>query len=422
MNIEVVSLRVTAAVQMAAFVACGTVAGQTPKPYAEILRAVHDTLSTHYFDPAFRGINLDSLTRAYLPAANAATNDSVFLQLVQQMLRPLQTSHLYLAAPDTAARFGIGVSLLTIGGEQVVVGVERGSDAQSAGVRVGDAVESPADAIAGPLGTAARVRVRGCDGSLRTIDVLRQSLWPPERPSVRWRVLTEAPTRRIGFLHIVRFDDDFAPLIDSAMTQLANTEGLVIDVRENSGGNLSYLRLVSYLADEPGLAVALLARPFLSSWGRAPIQVDSSTLTSLPKVTGAYRTTDIIGAFRRHGGGAAFYLEDLRSRGYRRPVVILAGSRTGSAAEGFVGTMKGRPRITVVGQPTAGALIGAETFGLPFGWRLTLPTHAGYGPDGRLYHDTQLSPDFVVPLQRSDLCTGRDAALAKALELLRTAP
>ncbi len=403
-----------------AMLAWSTLTAQTSRQYSEVFSALRDSMAANFFDPAFLGVNWDSVTRAYGPRVAAAKNDSVFAQLVQQLLRELHTSHLFVAPPDTAARFGIGLTTSVLEGQRVVVAVERGSDPQRVGVHPGEIVESAPDAIAGPLGTAARIRLRACDGSVRTVDVLRQTLWPPERPSVRWRLITDGPHRRIGFLHIVRFDDDAAPLIDSAMAQLSRTDGLIIDVRENSGGNLSYLRLVSYLAAQPSLAVALLSRPFLERWGRAPSQLDSPTLSALPRVTGAYRTRDVVGAFRQNGGGAAFYLEDLGARRFRGPVAILTSRRTGSAAEGFVGTMKGRPQVTVVGQPTAGALIGAETFVLPFGWRLTLPTHAGYGPDGRLYHDTAIEPDVTVALTRRDLCAGRDAELAKALELLRT--
>ena len=43
-------------------------------------------------------------------------------------------------------------------------------------------------------------------------------------------------------------------------------------------------------------------------------------------------------------------------RQYTRPIVLLVGNNTASAAEDFVLALRQRPHVTVVGSPTAGAL------------------------------------------------------------------
>ena len=75
------------------------------------------------------------------------------------------------------------------------------------------------------------------------------------------------------------------------MAELQDTDGLVIDIRQNSGGNLSSLRLASYFMP-PGDApvVALFARPYLKALGHAPTADD---VLRGPKIMGAY-TTDAI--------------------------------------------------------------------------------------------------------------------------------
>jgi len=69
------------------------------------------------------------------------------------------------------------------------------------------------------------------------------------------------PTLKIGYMHIQHFEDDVAPGVDQAMTELADTSALIIDVRNNSGGNASYIRLASYLTAKPHFVLALLSRP-----------------------------------------------------------------------------------------------------------------------------------------------------------------
>jgi carboxyl-terminal processing protease len=198
------------------------------------------------------------------------------------------------------------------------------------------------------------------------------------------------------------------------MAALKGTYGLIIDLRDESGGNLSSLRLVSYLIPKPGITVALLSRPFLERLGGAPERVD---LSRVPRVSGAYTTAAIIEAMKRNNGGAAFSTEDVGDRLYRGRVVVLINSGTGSASEGFAAMVKSQKSVTLVGHTTLGALLGGERFDLPGGWVLTVPTHASWGPDGKRYVDQAVTPDVEVTWTLQDLCEGRDPDIAKALDL-----
>jgi carboxyl-terminal processing protease len=88
-------------------------------------------------------------------------------------------------------------------------------------LRVGDLLLTDPDQLLGPIGTPATIRVQGRDGRVRTLEVRRERAWnPPERPSLRWKVIEQEKGRRIGYIKAVRFDDDAAPLIDAAMGDL----------------------------------------------------------------------------------------------------------------------------------------------------------------------------------------------------------
>jgi carboxyl-terminal processing protease len=201
------------------------------------------------------------------------------------------------------------------------------------------------------------------------------------------------------------------------MGDLTDTEGLIIDIRSNSGGNASFLRLVSYFTPKPQFAFALLSRAFLEKLGKAPEYMPPESIEKLPRVSGAYTTAAILDGMKSNGGGAAFYTEDLGPGAYRGKIAVLINEQTGSAAEAFAEVLKRLSNAVLVGRRTSGAVLGSEHFDLPGGWSLSVPTHAGWTPDA-LWRDKLVMPDMEVALTRRNLCDGFDADMAKALDSL----
>jgi len=126
----------------------------------------------------------------------------------------------------------------------------------------------------------------------------------------------------IGYLKISGFPPPYltAEKYAAAMNKLADTEALVIDLRDNGGGSpQSVALLISYFVDR---------RTRLNDiWDRASGE------------TVQFWTQDRL-AGKRYGG--------------RKPVLILAGPRTASAGEDFTYTMQALKRATVIGERTWG--------------------------------------------------------------------
>ena len=387
--------------------------------YAALFETTWRIINDNFYDPSFLGVDWNAVgerSRVKLPTIH---DDAAFLLLMSQMLQELPTSHLHLRPPEGQATTGIGVGATLIDGQQVITDVDFGSDAARHGLRPGDVIVSSREKVRGNWGSSVQVEVERCDGKTQKIETAREPYdWPSVHPSLRWRLIARSPTLKLGYVKVAHFDDDVAPLVDRAMEELHDTAGVIIDVRNNTGGNASFVRLLSYVTPNSQIAFALLSRPFLNQFGKAPEQMDSSAISRLPKVVGAYTTTNIIDAFRKNGGGAAYYTEDVGTRAYPGKVVVLTNQRTASAAEGFVWAIRGKPNVSIVGQATAGAVVGGEDFELPGGWRLTVPTHGAWGPDGRIYRDQKSIPDINIPLSRADFCHGIDPEMNKALDLV----
>jgi C-terminal processing protease CtpA/Prc len=125
-------------------------------------------------------------------------------------------------------------------------------------------------------------------------------------------------TPRIGYLKLTGFPPQFlmAERYAAAMNELADTDGLIVDLRDNGGGGPETVALlVSYFVDQ---------RTRLNDiWDR-----DTGISTQ-------YWTEDKLEG-KRYGG--------------TKPVIILAGPGTKSAGEDFAYTMQAMKRATVIGE------------------------------------------------------------------------
>lgn len=383
--------------------------------YNETFEALDQTVRTQFYDPHFGGRDWAAISARYRKAMVEASSDAEFQRLGQQMLMELGVSHVGLQRIGKAApTMGLAVLTDILDGAHVVVDIDPASGARAAGLRIGDRILDPA-AIRGPREQPALLDVERCDGTRTTLSVPRESAyWPPRERTISWSVLRRGDGRSVGYLRADRFGDDAAELVDEAMETLGKTDGLLIDVRNNSGGNASALRLLAYFG-KPGPGVALLSRPFLEKLD-GPVQ--ENDLTDIYRVTGAYTTEAIFDAVRQGNGATMLMIEDIGERRYDKPVVILIGPETGSAAEGFAWGAKEQSDAVLVGRATAGVLLSSERFDLPGGWRVTLPVHGNWGPDGHDYGDQPVPPTIAVTRTREAICRGEDADLATAVGVL----
>jgi carboxyl-terminal processing protease len=148
---------------------------------------------------------------------------------------------------------------------------------------------------------------------------------PAELPNVDSRMLAD----NIGLIVIRSFADDaVVAAVDAALLRLKDTVGLIIDVRENGGGDTA------------------VARPIMGRF------------ITEPKTYARMR--------RRSGAGlGAPWTEMVEPRGpftYRQPVAVLTTRWSASMAEGFPMGMRGIGRGLIVGTPMM--RVGAAVFPL----------------------------------------------------------
>lgn len=288
----------------------------------------------------------------YRPLARQAESDEAFAEVLRRTLAELYDPHTSLADPPAGSQRLPISDLITEwrNGQAVIIAIAPDSVAEAAGLQLDDVILTADDraistlaqnllpkcltrpdsaarayalnsAVAGLRGQPRRYRV--ATGAAEPRDVILPIRQSPPKPNVDWRRLDEGA----GYIAIRSFADDaVTESFDQALADLRDAPGLIIDVRDNGGGDTA------------------VARPIMGRF-----------------IT---ETKPYARMRRREGRGLSdFWTETVEPRGpftYTRPVVVLTNHWSGSMAEGFPMGMRGLGRATVVGTPMMG--LGAAVF------------------------------------------------------------
>jgi carboxyl-terminal processing protease len=198
----------------------------------------------------------------------------------------------------------------------------------------------------------------------------------------------------IGYLTINNFEDEgIVKQFDSLYTaEIAKTKGLIIDIRYNGGGSGGIgFNIIGRLTDKP-------------------FEISASKLISLTSRPAAEPSWVDHGFDTWNVNGKIFY---------NKPVVVLIGPRTFSAAEDFTVAFDYMKRGKLIGMPTGGSTGQPVPFNLPGGGQARVcGKHDSY-PDGKEFVGIGINPDIMVKPTIKDLLNGVDAAKEKALQLLQ---
>jgi C-terminal processing protease CtpA/Prc len=375
-------------------------------------------------------LDWDRVYLEYLPKVRATTSTAQYYKVLMELCAKLQDGHTniypaaeirngllarpllavrqvegrvfvrHVADPELQAR-GVepGMEVVSVEGEPV-----RAYNERLIGPYLG--ASTPQDMerrlyggwfLSGPAGSAPRVTFRGEDGKVvqaqaRRVDWDTYARAIPQPPPFEMRMLPG----NVAYVALNGFGDQrAADGYIAAFDQIAQSSALIIDMRNNGGGN-----------SDVGYRVL-------------------ATLTGTPFETGRSFTRDYRPAYRAWQEPLPDYVIPDQpwpadaAHQYTKPVAVLISNATFSAGEDFMVAFDSMKRGAIVGEATGGSTGQPLVVALPGGGSARICTKKDTYPDGREWVGKGIEPTVKVVPTVADLKRGRDTVLEAALAALR---
>ncbi len=417
---------------------------------------VWQTVKDEHFDPTLGGVNWDAVRVRYAPRVSRVTSDQELHNLLQAMLNELPQSHFTIVPPERIPRIkavkkragkgattegdaldllddeeenesdndvatqmlnGIGIDLRVLDGRVVITRVAAGLPAARAGLRPGFIIKRvgdvPFDGILNyvsdgkALQPIIHMRLReeilvnylggepGTEVRLLYVDEQNQeheAVIKRERlsgslssamgnlPPLYTEFETKRLTGEIGYLRFSTFTPQVAEKICGALKSMRDAPGIVIDLRGNPGGVMALASgIVGLLVDKAGL----------------------------------------IGAIRTRKGALPLEVYPQRSS-YKGFVVVIIDRLSASTSEVFAAALQETGRATIVGERSAGMVLGADIIKLPTGALFEYARTGFITYQGTTLEGTGVAPDMEKKLDRASLLKGEDDQLQEAIRQIES--
>lgn len=192
----------------------------------------------------------------------------------------------------------------------------------------------------------------------------------------------------IGYIYCSSFSNGIGDgNLDQTLNRLAICDGLIIDVRNNGGGNLTTAQklaarftnqktLVGYMTHKTGKGHSDFSNPY-------PV-----------------------------------YIEPSNGIRWQKRAVVLTNRRSFSATNDFVNSMKQFPLITIVGDKTGGGSGLPFTSEIPCGWSIRFSASPMLDPQMNQI-EFGINPDVKVDMTSEDMQKGKDTMIEYACKLLK---
>lgn len=357
-----------------------------------------------YYDREFYGVDWPQIKAQYAQLVPHAWSRSDFYNLMNEMVHRLDSSHLGASftpeytspTPDATAFLGVRFRPADlVNGRYVVDHVYALTPADHPDMRlkVGDVITAVQGQQLSTTNTLSRLLNRRA-GQRTTLAVRRDGEqieidFQPASPGsataiyyldwVRWqREETERlSNNRLTYLHIQGMN---APSLDTFLREIATItlgkEGAIVDVRFNGGGFTGHIILNT-----------LLKRPWL--------------IRTNPDQPGVEYSENIY-----------------RGNALELPTAAMINQHSFSNAEIFAEGFRQLGLGPIIGEPTAGGVIGTYGLNMWDGGSVRLPAAGAYTIDGEDLERSGRHPDHYVSYDPNAFLQGRDVQLEKAVEVL----
>ena len=281
---------------------------------------------------------------------------------------------------------GIGVHIMSQSGKTVVYGVIEDTPASRADIRVNDIIlYVDGVSVSGLDISKVAEKVRGAENTYVTLKIKRGNNIITKkviRKKIEIKsVESSVKDGNIGYIRIKSFiGTNTAAEFLNALKRTDNTDGLIIDLRGNTGGLLTNAVVV------------------------ANMFINNGTIVSIVSKSG--RKNDISA--------------QMNVQVIQKPTVVLVDEASASASEILSGALKDNKKAVLVGTKTFGKGLVQQIVPLPNGTGLNITIAKYLTPNGSDIHQKGIEPDYKVEYSINDMRNHNDTQLKKAEAVIKS--
>jgi carboxyl-terminal processing protease len=283
---------------------------------------------------------------------------------------------------------GIGIEIAIKKDKLTVVAPLEGTPANEAGLRPGDWIVKINDDLTLDMSLDEAVKkIRGPKGSSVKLTIARDDNGEPQEYEIKRNTIAVKSVKikdldnNILLIEISQFGNDTSVEFDKAIKQVLsnNTQGIVLDLRNNPGGLLDMAVRIASEFIEDGVIVQ-----------------------------------------EEETGGKIIKLEATGTARLKEyPLVVLVNEGSASASEILAGALRDNLNTPIIGQTTFGKGSVQDLENLPQGTSMRLTVAKWLTPNGDQIDEVGIEPDYEIELSNEDYENDRDPQLNRALEILK---
>ena len=394
---------------------CQTLSAQERDRALIMLRSTRDDIKKNYYDPNFRGMDLEARSKQAEERIKQAKSNAEVFGIIAQMLLEFNDSHTIFLPPQRSTRVEYGWQMQTFGDETYVIAVKPKTDAEAKGIKPGDKVikidgitpnrsnlwiyhylytalaprpvvrielQSPGEQ---PRMVEVMAKLREGKKVFDLTDTIDVNVFRRElEDEARMNQHTQVDVGKSGEVGIWRMPafDLSEDEVDSAINKFKKYKTLILDLRRNGGGDeKTMLRLIGNFFDR-----------------------------------------DItVGNIKRRKEDKPLVAKTRGDSGFKNNLIVLIDSASASAAEVVARVIQLEKRGMVLGDRTSGKVMRSRLYPHQMGidtvvlYAVSVTDADVIMSDGKSIEGVGVAPDEVLLPTGEDLRAQKDPVLARAV-------